>query len=86
MFLRPWVADPRAIAPRWCLRRATRPASNHASFVWKRDRWVTIVAIAAVLVLGVLVGDWALSQLWLFWVAPIVGAAPQRAGAHWRWP
>jgi aquaporin Z len=20
------------------------------------------------------VGDWALSQLWLFWVAPIVGA------------
>jgi len=24
---------------------------------------------------GVFVGDWAVSQLWLFWVAPIVGAA-----------
>jgi aquaporin Z len=23
---------------------------------------------------GVFVGDWAVSQLWLFWVAPIVGA------------
>jgi aquaporin Z len=23
---------------------------------------------------AVFVGDWALSQLWLFWVAPIVGA------------
>jgi aquaporin Z len=21
------------------------------------------------------VGDWALSQLWLFWIAPIIGAA-----------
>ena len=24
---------------------------------------------------AVYVGDWAVSQLWLFWVAPIVGAA-----------
>src|SRR5687767_2329694 len=24
---------------------------------------------------ALLVGDWALSQLWLFWVMPIVGAA-----------
>lgn len=23
---------------------------------------------------AVLVGDWAIGQLWLFWVAPIVGA------------
>jgi len=23
---------------------------------------------------GVFVGDWAVSQLWLFWVAPIAGA------------
>jgi len=23
---------------------------------------------------GVYVGDWAMSQLWLFWAAPIVGA------------
>jgi aquaporin Z len=23
---------------------------------------------------AVFVGDWALAQLWLFWVAPIVGA------------
>ncbi|MGF6256602.1 aquaporin Z [Ensifer sp. ZNC0028] len=28
------------------------------------------------------VGDWALSQLWLFWVAPIVGAAI--AGIVWK--
>jgi aquaporin Z len=24
---------------------------------------------------ALLVGDWALAQLWLFWVAPLVGAA-----------
>jgi len=24
---------------------------------------------------AIFVGDWALQQLWLFWVAPIVGAA-----------
>jgi len=29
------------------------------------------------------VGDWALSQLWLFWVAPIAGAA--LAGLVYRW-
>jgi aquaporin Z len=29
------------------------------------------------------VGGWALAQLWLFWVAPIVGAAA--AGAAGRW-
>lgn len=28
-------------------------------------------------------GDWALSQLWLFWVAPIIGAA--LAGVVYRW-
>jgi aquaporin Z len=32
---------------------------------------------------AVLVGGWALSQLWLFWVAPIVGAAA--AGVVYRW-
>jgi aquaporin Z len=31
---------------------------------------------------AVFVGDWALDQLWLFWVAPIVGAAV--AGLVWR--
>jgi aquaporin Z len=32
---------------------------------------------------ALLVGDWALRQLWLFWVAPIVGAAV--AGVVYRW-
>jgi aquaporin Z len=29
------------------------------------------------------VGGWAIGQLWLFWVAPIIGALA--AGAVWRW-
>jgi aquaporin Z len=29
------------------------------------------------------VGGWALSQLWLFWLAPIVGGA--LGGAAYRW-
>jgi aquaporin Z len=32
---------------------------------------------------AVFVGDWALSQLWLFWVAPIIGAI--LAGVVYRW-
>lgn len=32
---------------------------------------------------ALLVGDWALSQLWLFWVAPLIGALV--AGAVYRW-
>jgi aquaporin Z len=32
---------------------------------------------------ALLVGDWALAQLWLFWVAPIAGAA--LAGIVYRW-
>jgi aquaporin Z len=32
---------------------------------------------------ALVVGDWAVSQLWLFWVAPIVGAA--LAGVVYRW-
>ncbi len=32
---------------------------------------------------AILVGGWALSQLWLFWVAPLVGAAV--AGGVYRW-
>jgi aquaporin Z len=32
---------------------------------------------------ALIVGGWALSQLWLFWVAPIIGAA--LAGGFWRW-
>jgi aquaporin Z len=32
---------------------------------------------------ALMVGDWALGQLWLFWVAPIVGALI--AGALYRW-
>jgi aquaporin Z len=32
---------------------------------------------------AIFVGGWALSQLWLFWVAPIVGAA--LAGLAYRW-
>jgi aquaporin Z len=32
---------------------------------------------------AVFVGDWALAQLWLFWVAPIVGAA--LAGVVYNW-
>ena len=32
---------------------------------------------------AVFVGDWATSQLWLFWLAPIVGAA--LAGVVYRW-
>ena len=32
---------------------------------------------------ALLVGDWALGQLWLFWVAPIIGALA--AGMLYRW-
>jgi aquaporin Z len=32
---------------------------------------------------ALVVGDWALSQLWLFWVAPVVGAV--LAGLVYRW-
>jgi aquaporin Z len=32
---------------------------------------------------AIFVGGWALSQLWLFWVAPIVGAA--LAGVVYSW-
>ena len=32
---------------------------------------------------AVFVGDWALGQLWLFWVAPILGALV--AGYLYRW-
>jgi len=32
---------------------------------------------------ALMVGDWALSQLWLFWVAPLIGAAI--AGLLYRW-
>ena len=32
---------------------------------------------------ALVVGDWALSQLWLFWVAPIIGALA--AGFIYRW-
>ena len=32
---------------------------------------------------ALVVGGWALQQLWLFWVAPILGAV--LAGGVWRW-
>ena len=32
---------------------------------------------------AIIVGGWALQQLWLFWVAPIIGAVA--AGGFWRW-
>jgi len=32
---------------------------------------------------ALMVGDWALAQLWLFWVAPLIGAAV--AGVIYRW-
>jgi aquaporin Z len=32
---------------------------------------------------ALIVGDWALSQLWLFWVAPLVGGAAGGALYHW---
>jgi len=32
---------------------------------------------------ALMVGSWALQQLWLFWVAPLIGAA--LAGAAYRW-
>src|SRR6185295_10241168 len=32
---------------------------------------------------AVFVGGWALEQLWLFWVAPIVGAAAAGAASKW---
>ena len=32
---------------------------------------------------ALLVGGWALDQLWLFWVAPVLGAVA--AGGFWRW-
>jgi aquaporin Z len=32
---------------------------------------------------AIFAGAWALSQLWMFWVAPIIGAAI--AGAAYKW-
>ena len=32
---------------------------------------------------ALIVGDWATAQLWLFWVAPLIGAAV--AGVVYRW-
>ena len=32
---------------------------------------------------AVFVGGWALAQLWMFWVAPLIGAA--LAGLAYRW-
>ena len=32
---------------------------------------------------ALIVGGWALQQLWLFWVAPLIGAA--LAGIVYRW-
>jgi aquaporin Z len=32
---------------------------------------------------ALLVGGWAVQQLWLFWVAPLIGAVA--AGGFWRW-
>jgi aquaporin Z len=32
---------------------------------------------------ALLVGGWAIQQLWLFWVAPVLGAVA--AGGFWRW-
>ena len=32
---------------------------------------------------ALLVGGWAIAQLWLFWVAPILGAVI--AGGLWKW-
>jgi aquaporin Z len=32
---------------------------------------------------ALLVGGWAVQQLWLFWVAPVIGAVA--AGGFWRW-
>jgi len=32
---------------------------------------------------AIFVGDWALAQLWMFWVAPMIGAA--LAGVAYRW-
>jgi aquaporin Z len=32
---------------------------------------------------ALIVGGWALQQLWLFWVAPLLGGIA--AGAAWRW-
>src|SRR4029077_3791911 len=32
---------------------------------------------------ALIVGGWALAQLWLFWVAPLIGAA--LAGVAYRW-
>ena len=32
---------------------------------------------------ALIVGGWALQQLWLFWIAPLIGAA--LAGVAYRW-
>ena len=32
---------------------------------------------------ALLVGGWAIQQLWLFWIAPVLGAVA--AGGFWRW-
>ena len=51
-----------------------RPLSPHLQ-IYKPMLTMMLSIVHRITGVALYVGDWATSQLWMFWVAPIVGAA-----------